>query len=179
LESLVQEQRRTFASGSRSLQGGRLAQAGLALKRGLARLAAEEILLPAPADVLGTAGIKLELELLLALGRAEEVRAILNDEGLKASKHGLLYQDLPSPQNLDGSVLYSVPYHWPAYEWLDVLQAAAVGDYAQARGDLRAIRSGLHDGHERLRQQLKDVERRPLMYLPWLLSAPPPFLPVL
>jgi hypothetical protein len=154
-----------------------LAQAGLALSLGLARQAVEEILLPSPADLLGAAGIKMELDLLLTLGRAEEVRTILSDEGLQTSKQALLYYDLPPPKTVDGAPLYAFPYHWPVYEWLHVLQTAAVGDYAKARGDLRAIRSGLGAGHQRLKHDLRDFNRHIWTYLPGLLSGPPPFLP--
>src|SRR5205807_433765 len=94
LVELVQEQRKKYASGARALQGERLTQASMALTLGLARQATDEVLLPAPADLLGAAGMKLELDLLLSLGRVEEVRGILNDETLRASKQGLLYHDL-------------------------------------------------------------------------------------
>src|SRR5207237_9515393 len=76
-----------------------------------------------------------------------------------------------------GTALYALPYHWPGYEWLHVLQAAAVGDYGQARGDLRAIRSGLRAGHDRLERQLRGFERGERELLPGLLAGPPAFLP--
>jgi tetratricopeptide (TPR) repeat protein len=177
LVDLVEDRRKKYASASRSLQGDRLAQAGMALRLGLARQATDKVLMPAPADLLGAAGIKLELELLLSLGRAQEVRGILNDKAVRTNKHGLAYYDLAPPQKRDGGVLYALPYHWPAYEWLHVLESAAVGDYAQTQGDLRAIRAGLHAGHERLVRQPRDFEGRIRTLLPGLLSGPPPFLP--
>jgi hypothetical protein len=177
LEQWVQKGRDAYAAGSRTLQGERLPQARLALKHGLARHATEEVLLPAPADLLGPAGMKLELELLLTLGRAEEVRDILNAEGFRANKEQLLYLDLPIPRQPDGTALYSVPYHWPAYEWLQALGAAAVGDYAQARAALSTIRSGLRAAQLRVARQLGDPGRGDLTLLPGLLSPSPPFLP--
>jgi hypothetical protein len=179
LVELVQDRRQRYADRFRTLQGDRLAQARLALSLGLARQAVEEILLPCPADLLGAPGIKLELELLLTLGRVEEVRAILGDATLRASKHGLLYYQLPPPQSPAGGPLYALPYHWPAYEWLHILQAAAVGDYAQARAEAHVIRAVLRAGHERLRKQQAEADRRVWTYLPGLLSGPPPFLPAL
>jgi hypothetical protein len=176
LEELVRSRRKAYAAAAGALQGERLAQAGLALKLGLARQALEEILLPAPADLLGTPGIKLELELLLALGRVEEVRAILGDEGLRSHKQGLGYYDVAPPRRPDGSLLYPLPYHWPAYDWLVVLQAAAVGDYAQAQEALHVLRAGLHTGHTLLRQQVQDLERRAAPLAVELLAGPPPFL---
>jgi tetratricopeptide (TPR) repeat protein len=177
LEEQVRKTRQTYAAGSRTLQGHRLAEAGMALKLGLVQKAADEILLPSPADLLGAAGVKLELEVLLSLGRVAEVRAILKDEGLRARKQALLFQDLAAPKNPDGTALYAIPYHWLAYDWLYLLQAAAVGDYADARAAVRAIRSGLQAGHDRLKQQLRDFEPRVLRLLPGLFSGPPPFLP--
>jgi hypothetical protein len=177
LVELVQDRRRRYADSFRGLQGDRLAQAGLALQLGLARQAVEDVLLPCPADLLGAAGIRMELELLLTLGRVEEVRAILDDAVMRANKHGLLYYDLPPPKSSAGGPLYGLPYHLPAYAWLHALQAAAVGDYAQARGELQAIGAGLRIGHERLVQQQRDAERRALSFLPGLLSGPAPFGP--
>jgi hypothetical protein len=77
----------------------------------------------------------------------------------------------------DGTALYTIPYHWPAYEWLLALQAAAVGDYVQARAALSTIRSGLRAANQRIRQQLQDPGSGDLRLLPGLLSGPPPFLP--
>jgi tetratricopeptide (TPR) repeat protein len=180
LEEQVQKGEQIFAGGSRTLQGNRLAEAAMALNLGLVRKAVDEILLPSPADLLGPAGIKLELELLLSLGRVEEVRVILKEKALRARRHALLFQDLPPPKRPDGTELYPLPYHWPAYDWLHLLQAAAVGDYAEGREAVRAIRDGLHAGHERLKQRLRDFEPSAVRLVPALLSGPtPPFLPTL
>jgi hypothetical protein len=179
LDKFVQGRRQEYASASRSLGGERLEQAGLALRMGLARQAVDDVLLPCPAALLGAPGIKLELELLLMLGRAEDVRAILRDPGFAGNKQVLPYHDLPAPPNAEGTPFYPVPYHWPAYQWLQALQAASLGDYVQAREDLGEIRSGLRAGQERLRRQLREGVRPEWALLPWLLSGPQPFLPAL
>jgi hypothetical protein len=178
-EDSLRVRRKVYASAVPTLHGDRLGQAALALKFGLARQALDEILLPAPADLLGPPGIRKEWELLLMLGRVEELRAFLNDEQLRASKEGLLYSDLPPPKNRDGGDLYPLPYHWLAYDWLHMLQTAAVGDYVQAREALRALRSGLQAGHDRMGRQLQAFPRRAAPLLPGLWSGPPPFLPAL
>jgi hypothetical protein len=133
LEDEIQKRRDLYASSSPALQGERVAQAQMALKLGLARQATEELLLPTPVNLLGPAGIKLELELLLSLGRADDVRTILRDKEVSARKALLPYHDVPAPRKADGTALYPIPYHWPGYEWLNVLQSSAVGDYDQAR----------------------------------------------
>jgi hypothetical protein len=161
LVKLVQTKRKEYDSAANSFQGNRVAQARFALRLGLARLAAEVILLPSPADLLHADGIRLELELLLTLGRVQEVRVILNDERVHTDKRGLGYCE----------------YSWPAYEWLHVLEAAAVGDYAQCREELRAIRAVKRAEHDQLRKQEAAFQRRDMELLPSLLSATPPFLP--
>jgi hypothetical protein len=177
LEQLIEDRRQKYESASRQLRGERVVQAGLALRLGLARLALEEVLLPTPADLLGPDGMRLELELLLSLGRSEEVRAILSDEALQAKKHGLRYLDLPAPASPGGRPLYQLSYHWPAYDWLYLLQAAALGDYARARTAVHEIRSEQRIGQERLKQDLRAFPGRVAIVLPGLFAGPPPFLP--
>jgi hypothetical protein len=137
----------------------------------------EEILLSSPADLLGAAGIRMELDLLLALGRADEVRGLLSEEELRANKHGLLYYEIPPPTSEKGAPIYAIPYHWPAYEWLHALQAAAVGDYSVARSELRTIRNGMRIAHDGLQQQLRNSDNSLLTLVPGLLAGPNPFLP--
>ena len=67
------------------------------------------------------------------------MRAILADKGLRASKHNLRYYDIVPPTTAAGASLYALPYHWPTYDWLHALEAAALGDYAQARAALAAV----------------------------------------
>jgi hypothetical protein len=179
LEEQVQDLRKRYGAGSLGVQGDRRAQADLARKLGLPRLAVEELLLSTPADVLGAPGIRLELDLLLALGRADEVRTILADKGLRASKHGLRYYDIVPPGSPAGASLYALPYHWPAYEWLHVLEAAALGDYTQARADLAAIRADVQATHTRFSQQPRDLQRDVLQLVPRLFTGSPPFLTAL
>jgi hypothetical protein len=177
LDEYVQARRKDYPSAVRTAQGERAAQARSALSLGLARKAVEEVLLPAPPDVLGPAGMRMELELLLALGRAEDVRSILGDARALAGKKGLGYYDIPARKMTGEGSPPPVPYHWPAYEWLRVLQAGATGDYAEAREDLRTIRAGLRAGHDRLQAQLRDLEYGELGLMPGLFAGPPPFLP--
>src|SRR5262249_11880408 len=118
LADVVRDGRTKYSAAAGTFQGERLAQADVAFKLGLARQAVDEILLATPADVLGPAGMKLELEMLLRLGRVDDVRPILADKGLRASKHGLREADVVPPLDRTGRPLYPIPYRWPAYEWL-------------------------------------------------------------
>jgi hypothetical protein len=178
LVEMVEDRRKQYATGSLVFQGNRIAQARLAIRLGLPRKAVEEILFPTPAELLGPAGIRRELELLLSLGRIQEVRDILSDKGVRASKHGLEYSEIPPPLARDRESFYSSPYKWPAYEWLHLLEAAAVGDYAQCREELRALRAVERAEFERTRLQADTFKRRnETLLLPFLLSGPPAFLP--
>jgi hypothetical protein len=177
LEELVEERRGRYAAAAPKFRGNRGAQAGVALRLGLARLAVDDVLLPTPAEVLGAPGMRLELQLLLELGRVEEVRALFADEALAAHKEGLLFHDLPAPKSASGQPLYQLPYHWPTYDWLHAVQAAAVGDYAQAQAALHAIGSRLRMGQVLVERQLPGFEPRIRSVLSGLLSGPPAFLP--
>jgi hypothetical protein len=178
LEEMIEASRDRYAAAARSLQGKRFELARAALKLGLARQAADDILLPYPADLLGLDGIKLELEVLLSLGRAGEVRASLSEEAMAASKHILPYYDLPAPRMPDGTAPYTLRYSLPSYEWLLALAAAAAGDYEQARFCVRELRQGLQAGSERLEQQRQILERGSLELVVGLFSAPAPLQPL-
>jgi hypothetical protein len=177
LEQLVQERRLAFANAPTTLQGGRLAQAGNAVRMGLGRKALDEILLQFPADLLGTEGIKLELEMLLMFGRADDVRTNLSEEALQGAKNQQLYYTLLPPRGGDGLPLYVSFYDFPAYEWLRTLQAGALGDYAQARDALGEIRARLQSAQDSQKQQLQEIDRLLVSRFPGLLSGPLPLAP--
>jgi tetratricopeptide (TPR) repeat protein len=177
LEEIVRVLKERFAAGSRALEGDRVQQANAALRLGLTRQAVDDILALTPPSILGAAGIKLQLEVMLSIGRVEEVRTILNDEAVSANRGQFPFHNIPSPVNPDGTPLYPGPYHWPGYESLQFLQSAAVGDYAQARSGLQTIRAGFRFGLDRLRQKHQALIRADIEILPWLLSAPRPILP--
>jgi hypothetical protein len=176
LEAQVQDLRTKYDMGSLAVRGDPRAQADLALKLGHPRLAVEEVLYHTNPDVLSAAGIRLQLDLMLAMGRADEVRTTLADKGVRASKHNLRYYDIVPPGSSPGASLYALPYHWPAYEWLHALEAAALGDYAQARAALAAIRADVRAAHTRLHQHPRDLQRDVVRHVPGLFSGPPRFL---
>lgn len=177
LVELVEDRRKKYESGYRALQGERVPQAQYALQLGLAKKATDDILLSSPASLLGVGGIKLQLELMLLLGRADEVGEGL--EEMKADKGKLPPHDLSPPLDGAGKPLYGAPYRWPAYVWLRLLQASAVGDYAEAQEQLGIIRGGLRAQHEQVRQRLKATENAEWTTLPQLLAGPPGFLPAI
>jgi hypothetical protein len=155
LEKVVLDRKADFVIRSRDLRGDTVRQARLALEMGLARQAADDILLPSREELLGSEGVKLELQLLLLLGRAEEMRSSLYSEGLRATRDKLGVQDIPSPLP-DAAVPV---YRLPTYEWLLCLHSAAAGDYAVTAANLREIRARMQTESERL----EPLRRRDLL----------------
>jgi hypothetical protein len=87
------------------------------------------------------------------------------------------FYDLAPPGNPKTGPLYAVRYRWPAYEWLHMLESAALGDYAQARDELRVLRAGQQAQGDRLGQQANNIERGTPLLLPGLLAGPLPIVP--
>jgi hypothetical protein len=104
-------------------------KAQLAMKRGLAGEALDLLIKTSPVD-LGADGLLMELRLLLAVGRVEDVRANWKQE-------------------LTDNKLIAVvgSYELPIYKWLLVLQAMSVGDYDkadEALAQMIAVVEGIH-----------------------------------
>jgi len=135
LEQLVRDRKNEFAIQARPLTGDSLARARLAINLGLARVALDEVLLKSSVKLFGADGARLELELLLMLGRAEQVRALLDDDELRENKHVLGEAEVPAPPRPG----YRPSYRLPSYEWLRFYQSAATGDYGAADAALREV----------------------------------------
>jgi hypothetical protein len=179
LEEMIKDSRDKYSAAARTLEGKRVEQAQIALRLGLARYAADDILLSCPADLLGPQGIKQELEVLLSLGRVAEVRNTMSNKTMAAGKHVLPFYDIPAPRTSTGVPLYTQQYSFPSYDWFQAVQAAALGDYEPARIALRSIRAGLQAGGERLKQQRQAFQRGNTELVAALYGGPPPLLPLL
>jgi len=116
------------------------------------RQALEDVLLRSRVELFGSLGARLELELLLMLGRAEEARGMLTDGDMKANKRKLTTFIVPRINSADPTPAYI----FPAYEWLLTCQAAASGDYDPADAALEEIGERLNAevGRGRLESQL-------------------------
>lgn len=128
LEQFVQERRNEYAVRARDLSGDPLGRAHAALNLGLAQVALDDVLLQSQVLVFGGEGARLELELLLLLGRAETARRLLEDDELRDNREQLDLARVVAPSH-PGYLLF---YRLPAYEWLRFLQSAATGDYDRA-----------------------------------------------
>ncbi len=150
-------------------------KAQLALRMGLVRLALEDVLMQSPMVLLGGEGIALQVELQLMLGRVEPVRDQLNNTDWQANKKNLGVLDLHGGTDAGTGP----PYRLPAYDWLLLCQAAAVGDYEQADAALQALRDGM--GGQRLVGDLRRLRRNLPGVLAWqvaLSSSRPSWLPL-
>jgi len=152
MEKQVQDAQDKFVIDSQPLRDNPLAKAELALRYGLARQALEDVLLRSRVELFGSLGARLELELLLMLGRAEEARGMLTDGDMKANKRKLTTFIVPRINSADPTPAYI----FPAYEWLLTCQAAASGDYDPADAALEEIGERLNAevGRGRLESQL-------------------------
>ena len=90
------------------------AEAGLHL--GLARAALDEVLLPAPQELLGSKGLRLECSLALQLGRAEQLRRLLLAGDARQHRQNLGHLEVLSSASPHGDGLPAG--RLPAYDWL-------------------------------------------------------------
>jgi hypothetical protein len=138
LERLVNDRKNELTLQTRDLGSEPLRKAQIALNKGLARVALDDILATSSILLLHGEGVCLQVRLQLMLGRIESVRLQLHDPDWKANKAKLGLVTLFAPGDA------TLPtYRLPAYEWLLVCQAAADGDYAQADAALQDLVDGL------------------------------------
>lgn len=121
IEKSVKDRRDLYYTASQGKPP--LEQAHMAMNHGLALLALETLQQTTSED-LGVSGYQLQLQLLIDLGRLEEVRAFGWDDA--RTKLGVLQADSLSPQ-------------MPAADWFRLQVAAATGEYAEARKALDAL----------------------------------------
>jgi tetratricopeptide (TPR) repeat protein len=138
LDELVQTRRNEFAIRSSALAGSPLAQAQLALSLGLVQHALDSVLLRSDVVLIGGNGARLQLELLVQLGRIEEARALLETPNVQeyAFKLGLI--ELATPLR-EGYAPRHLRYSVPAYEWLSMIVGAASGNYDEAERSLQRL----------------------------------------
>jgi tetratricopeptide (TPR) repeat protein len=135
MQKVVQENENRFTIRTESLAGDPLARARLALQLGLAGKALNDVLLRSHPDLYRVEGLRLLLELLLFTGRASEARDLLDRDEMRRNPSGLGYYDLA------GSRRWS--YRFLAYDWFDVLQTTATGNYDGAARALERMRNQL------------------------------------
>jgi hypothetical protein len=135
LEDVVLEQQNQFAVQAELLRDNPLGRAQLALSLGLSLKALDDVLLKSDVLLFGTAGARLELELMLTMGRVEEAGAQLSLPELQEAGQTLGFYDIPGVDVFGQISLRS----FPAYEWLVCCQAVAVGDYDRAAAVLQKM----------------------------------------
>jgi hypothetical protein len=162
LQRLVSDRKNEFVLQTRNLGSEPYRKAETALRMGLARLALEEVLMPASIVLLGGEGTRLQVWLQLMLGQVDLVREQLQSEDWKANKEKLGVMTLEMSGNADVPV-----YYLPAYEWLLLCQRATDGDYEEAetllKEQLRLLSPQLLGATgDQLRSQLAETIRREL-----------------
>ena len=165
LERVVQDRQNQLTIRIKG-HGNPLDEARAALKLGLAKQALD-ILLASKVELFKIAGAKLQLELLLLTGQAERVRALLDDEDLRANRLRLGVFELPPPSGRETG------YRPPAYEWLLACRAAASGDYNEAEAALAAALVPMQILHRQRQQQLGPALSKALAAEVGAFSQPP------
>jgi tetratricopeptide (TPR) repeat protein len=137
LRRMVQDNENRFLVRTHRLAADPLARARTAVELGLPGKAIDEVLLRAHADLYGVDGLQLLLQLLLATGRAAEARELLDRSELRQNPDGLGVTDVFGGR--DGGRLWN--YRFFAYDWFDLCQVCAAGNYEGASNTLERIRS--------------------------------------
>ena len=138
LENAVQDAENRFLVRTHTLAGDPLARARAAADLGLAGRALV-ILTTSHADLYGAEGLRLLLELLVWTGQAADARALLDRPELRRNPDVLGNYVIP------GGVQDGRPWSYAlhAYDWFDLLQAAAAGRYATAAALAERLRDRL------------------------------------
>ena len=140
-EAVVQDGRSQLALRSHGLGNDPLARANIALRLGLPRTALDDVLLPSTVVLFGVEGARLEMELLVMLGRSDRARQELDDDDFRSNEERLGVTELPG----NGAPNQPAVYRLSAYAWNRFLLAAADGDYQQAGKSLEALTSRLKE----------------------------------
>jgi hypothetical protein len=135
LEETVQDNRNQFVIRAEKLAADPLGKARAALALGLAEAALDDVLLRSDVVLFGPAGARLQLSLLLMLGRTAEAREMLDSPELRGQQGALEHFDLPGLRWAGRALAYRLPAH----EWLLTCAAAAAGDYDAAAEALAAM----------------------------------------
>jgi tetratricopeptide (TPR) repeat protein len=144
IRGVVLDNEARFLVHSDGLAGSPLARARVAVQLGLPTKAVDDVLLRSHPDLYGIDGLRLLLDLLLQTGRAQSARDLLDREELRKSPTALGFVDISDDRR-------HIVYRFPAYDWFDVCQSAAAGDYDRAAGALERLRTRLEHEGERVR----------------------------
>jgi tetratricopeptide (TPR) repeat protein len=103
LEQAVQNARKAWGISARArTTTDPIADADAAIRLGLVRAALDEVLLPAPQELLGSKGVRMECLLALQLGRAEQLRGLLLSPEARANRPNLGHVEILSPRGEGG-----------------------------------------------------------------------------
>lgn len=152
LQRVVEANQQRFDASNPEGNADPAARAKAALTLGLPRRALEDILTPVPPVLLQSGGLQLEMQLMLRLGRAEQLRGPLLDPQWEHDQANLSWLELPVPP-VPG---YPRSYRLPAYSWFRFCWAAAVGNYDLAEKQVNDLLKQLND---RRQQQLQALRR--------------------
>ncbi len=129
LEQAVQAAENRFLIRTSALAGEPLARARIAMELGLFQKAID-VLANSHFDLYGAEGLGLLIDLLLQTGQAADARNLLDRQELRKNVSVLGFHSLPGKARVE-SQRWS--YRVLSYEWFNLCQYAAVGNYEAAR----------------------------------------------
>lgn len=148
IERQLRDNENRFILRSSGLAGQPLSRARVAAQLGLYETALE-VLQSSSAELYGSEGVVLLLELLVQTGRMAEARILLEREELRRQPLTLGLYEVPLPGS-SGPQSRPRTYQLPTFLWFELLTTAAAGQYRQAQEAIEAIRAFLHEERERL-----------------------------
>ncbi|HEV3387020.1 MAG TPA: hypothetical protein VG097_19535 [Gemmata sp.] len=140
LEQLVQAAENRFLIRTSSLAGDPLARARIAVELGLVQKAID-VLLQSHYDLYGAVGLGLLIDLLLQTGQAADARNLLDRQELLKNTTVLGIYNVPGKPHANAQ---RWSYRLFAYDWLNLCQHAAVGNYDGARIALQKMSDQLN-----------------------------------
>jgi hypothetical protein len=130
-------------------------RAQLALSMGLPREALDGILLKSQVLLFGGDGARLQLQLLLDLGRVEDAAQFFASEEVTSSRASLGLVTFPAPGRTGVAGITRLP----ALAWLSACHAAATGQYSKAVAALRDLAAEMHRESDTVRERLAPAVR--------------------
>lgn len=137
IEKLVQDGQSRFVIRTDRMGGDPLARAQIASNLGLHGKAIE-VLTSSHADLYGSEGLQLLLDLLLVAGQPADVRSLLRRDEVRRNPNGLGTYRVSGD---GGTRPWS--YVLPAFDWYDLCSACALGNYADAEDAANRIQERL------------------------------------
>ena len=159
LEKQFQDRKNRFQIETKDLAAKPFQKAIAAIRYDLWQTALDEVLLPSQVVLFGVDGAKLELELMLNLGRVKNLYQEIEQADLKNQPSLLGFYGIP----MGNFPSYPEKFLVPAYPWFQFLRHAGEGNYLEAERYLLEIEKYLDQIQRRAEDYIKNSRRLTLI----------------